>query len=113
MEALNQRRDGGLPGPKRVPLFLKVLRGADTREKRLVALKVDPLPLPSLAALLPQRACSLIAARLGLLQSYCLDGLRSPELSAGALPSVGSLNTHTLYAHGSHSKRAMVPILPR
>ena len=38
--ALNLSRNGGLPGPKRVPLFLKVLQGADTRDKRLVALKV-------------------------------------------------------------------------
>ena len=49
VEALNLSRSGGLPGPKRVPLFLKVLRGADTRDKRLVALKVTAIALPVLA----------------------------------------------------------------
>ena len=43
--ALNLSRNGGLPGPKRVPLFLKVLHGADTRDKRLVALKVHAAAL--------------------------------------------------------------------
>ena len=48
VEALNLSRSGGLPGPKRVPLFLKVLHGADTRDKRLVALKVGAAALPVL-----------------------------------------------------------------
>ncbi len=49
VEALNLTRNGGLPGPKRVPLYLKVLHGSDTRDKRLVALKVGAAALPFLA----------------------------------------------------------------
>ena len=50
VEALHLSRSGGLPGTMRVPQFLKVLQGADTRDKRLVTLKVHPAAPPDLAA---------------------------------------------------------------
>ena len=86
VEALNLSRSGGLPGPKRVPLFLKVLHGADTRDKRLVALKVGAAALPVLATrcrcllwhTLPQHYQCHHQVLAGLIVTYevCLEGCR-------------------------------------
>lgn len=47
VKALDIDRSGGLRGSAKVPMYCQVLAGADTQDKRMVTLKVHPLPLIS------------------------------------------------------------------